>query len=389
MFVNFFIIVMIAMLVGLIMNKIKLPSLLGMLLLGIIIGPHGTNLIHPTIIQLSPELRKMALIIILLRAGLGLNKNALKQIGSTAIKMSFIPGVIEGLTIMFIATKLLGFSYIQGGILGFIIAAVSPAVVVPQMIKLKEKKLGEDKHISTLILAGASVDDVVAITIYTSFMALYFGKDINLIGQLVMIPVSIIFGVFFGICIGLILNKLFNTYKFRDTKKIIILIGISVIFNYIETKFQVATLIGIMTIGFIILEKSEQLGVRLSAKLNKVWILAEIVLFVLIGAEVDISVVSDNWIIGAIIIIVGLIFRSVGVIIATKSTNLNIKEKLFCIIAYWPKATVQAAIGAVPLSMGVVSGEVILTIAVEAILITAPLGAILIHLTAPKLLKKS
>lgn len=385
MLFNFCVIVLLALLANYIMEKIKMPGLLGMLILGIIVGPYGFDYIHPTIVEVSKELKTFALIVILLRAGLGLKKQDLHKVGKTALFMSFIPGILEGCIIMVISRYLLDFTWIQGGILGFIIAAVSPAVVVPQMIELKEKKLGENKQIPTLILAGASVDDVFAITIYSTFLSLYLGDSINITTQIIKIPITILLGIVSGIIIGFILCYVFKKFHIRDTKKVLILLAICVCFN--ELSDYINTLLGIMTIGFILLEKLSVVANRLSTKMNKVWVFAEILLFLLIGAQVDISVAKDAGLVGIILITIGLIFRSIGVIIATIGSELNIKERLFCVISYLPKATVQAAIGSVPLAYGVEGGEWILAIAVLAILITAPIGSIGIRLTANKLLK--
>lgn len=388
MLLNFCVIVLLALLANYLMEKIKLPGLLGMLIVGILVGPYCLNYLHPIIAQheVMDELKTFALIVILLRAGLGLKKEALHKVGKTAAFMSFIPGILEGITIMTLARYLFDFSWIQGGILGFIIAAVSPAVVVPQMIELKEKRLGEDKQIPTLILAGASVDDVFAITIYSTFLSLYLGEGIHITTQIMKIPIQILFGIACGIIIGFILYYMFKKFHIRDTKKVLILLAVCICFNALNS--YINTLLGIMTVGFILLEKMPVVANRLSAKMNKVWVFAEILLFLLIGAQVDISVARDAGLIGISIILVGLLFRSIGVIIATLGSNLNIRERIFCIISYLPKATVQAAIGAVPLSYEVVGGEWILAMAVLAILITAPLGSIGIRLTAEKLLKK-
>lgn len=388
MLLNFCVIVLLALLANYVVEKIKLPGLLGILIIGIILGPYGIDFIHPVIIDVSIELRTFALIVILLRAGLGLKKEALNKVGKTAIFMSFIPGILEGSTVMIISRYLLDFSWLQGGILGFIIAAVSPAVVVPQMLDLKDKYFGADKQVPTLVLAGASVDDVFAITIYTTFLSLYLGEDINIGKQIAMIPTSIILGIICGVILGYVLLCLFKNLHIRDTKKVIILLAVSVCFNAIESRFPINTLLGIMTIGFILLEKIPEVANRISEKMNKVWIFAEILLFLLIGAQVDTSVALKAGFVGIILVSVGLIFRSIGVIMATIGSNLNIKERLFCIISYLPKATVQAAIGAVPLSKGVEGGELILAIAVLAIIITAPLGSMGIRITGPKLLNK-
>ncbi len=373
-----------------IFEKLKLPGLIGMLILGVLIGPYGFNLLQEDMLKISGDLRGIALIIILLRAGFGINKDDLKKIGVTALKMSCIPGLIEGLFIAAASVYFLGFTFIQGGILGFIIAAVSPAVVVPSMLELIGNNIGTKKGIPALILAGASIDDVFAITIFSVFLGLYAGSNVNIGIQLLNIPVSILLGIIAGIIIGFILIMIFKRYHIRSTKKVLLILGFSILLNQLEsvlkTKLQIASLLGVMTIGFIIIEKLPDVGKRLSDKFNKIWILAEILLFVLVGALVDVNVALKAGRVGIIIILIGLAGRSIGVIISLAGTEYNWRERLFCTIAYLPKATVQAAMGAVPLSLGVESGDIILAIAVLSILITAPLGAIGIHYSAEKLL---
>ena len=385
------IIILLAIASNFILEKIKLPGLLGMLILGITIGPYGFNLIHGDLLNISPDLRKIALIVILLRAGLGIKTSDLKKIGKPAIKMSCIPGILEGFAIAFIATKLLGFTFIQGGILGFIIAAVSPAVVVPQMINLIDNKIGTNKSIPTLILAGASIDDVFAITILTSFLALYAGKSVNIASQLLQIPLSIILGIGLGLILGFIIIYLFKKFSINMVKKILIVLAFSILLTTLETIFKdkvlIASLLGVMTIGFILTEKLPKVAAPLSQGLNQLWIFAEILLFVLVGAQVNISVAFTSGPIGIVIIFIGLVCRSIGVIISLIGTNLNVKEKIFCVISYIPKATVQAAMGALPLSLGVASGDLILAISVLSILITAPLGAIGINVSSKSLLQ--
>lgn len=375
-----------------IFEKLKMPGLLGMLILGVIIGPYGLNLLQPEMLQVSEDLRKIALIVILLRAGLGISRDDLKKVGTAALKISCIPGLIEGFFIAFASMKLLDFTFYQGGILGFIIAAVSPAVVVPSMLKLIENNIGTKKGVPTLILTGASIDDVFAITIFSAFLGLYSGANINLGIQLFSIPISILLGVLAGIIIGYILIYIFRTKDLRDTSKVLLVLGFSILLNELEgllkTKLQIASLLGVMAVGFIIIEKMPNVGERLSNKFNKIWVLAEILLFVLVGAQVNVNVALKAGKVGIIIILLGLLGRSIGVILSLIGTKYNWKERLFCVIAYTPKATVQAAIASVPLSMGVESGDVILAIAVLAILITAPLGAIGISISAEKLISK-
>ncbi|KRU24441.1 cation/H+ exchanger [Clostridium sporogenes] len=387
----------IIILLGLIANKLfeklKLPGLLGMLILGILIGPNGLNWLSKDILNASSDLRKIALIIILLRAGLGLNKDELKLVGKTALKLSCIPGIMEGFFIAVASIKLLGFSFIQGGLLGFIIAAVSPAVVVPQMLNLMDKGLGKSKGIPTLILAGASIDDVFAITIFSTFLGLYSGKNINIGMQILKIPISIILGTLIGVLSAIIIIKIFKKYPIDNTKKILIILSISIILTLIEAllkgKLEIASLLGVMDLGFVISDKIPSIGDKVSKGLNEIWVFAQILLFVLVGAEVNMVIAFKSGFLGIIIIALGLIGRSIGVLISLKGSNLNKEEKLFCIIAYIPKATVQAAMGAVPLANGVEAGDIILAIAVLSILTTAPLGVIAINLSGPKLLESN
>ncbi|KGO15035.1 potassium transporter [Clostridium botulinum] len=387
----------IIILLGLIANKLfeklKLPGLLGMLILGILIGPHSLNWLSKDILNDSSDLRKIALIVILLRAGLGLNKDELKLVGKTALKLSCVPGIIEGFFIAIASTKLLGFSFIQGSLLGFILAAVSPAVVVPQMLSLMDKGLGKAKGIPTLILAGASIDDVFAITIFSTFLGLYSRKNINIGMQILKIPISIILGTLIGALSAIIIIKIFKKYTIDNTKKILIILSISIILTLIEAllkgKLEIASLLGVMALGFVISDKIPNVGDKVSKELNEIWVFAQILLFVLVGAEVNMVIAFKSGFLGIIIIALGLIGRSIGVLISLKGSNLNKKEKLFSVIAYIPKATVQAAMGAVPLANGVGAGDIILAIAVLSILITAPLGAIAINLSGPRLLESN
>lgn len=384
------IIILLGLLINKLFEKLKLPGLLGMLILGMIIGPYGLDWLDVNTMKASSDFRKIALIIILLRAGLGISKENLNKVGKTAVKMSCIPGIIEGFTIALLATKVLGFTFIQGGILGFIIAAVSPAVVVPHMLHYIEKGVGKKNNIPILILAGASIDDVFAITIFTTFLGLYSGKHVNIGLKILNIPISIILGIGLGIVVGLLLVKLFKKYSIRDTKKVLIILGIAILFttleNLLKSKLEIAALLGVMAIGFILLEKSPVQAKRLASKFNKIWVFAEILLFVLVGAEVNTSVALDSGLKGLVIIFIGLVGRSIGVLISTAGSKLSFKERLFCVISYTPKATVQAAIGARPLALGVAAGDVMLAIAVLSILVTAPLGAIGIKASAEKLL---
>lgn len=375
-----------------IFERLKLPALLGMLLAGLLLGPHGLNFLGQDILRLSTDLRLIALIVILLRAGLSIDRDILKRVGPPALRLSFIPGLFEGLAIALISTRVLGFSFVQGGILGFILAAVSPAVVVPSMMGLMEEGLGRDKGIPTMILSGASMDDVFAITIFTSFLALYENQGANIFKELINIPLSIFLGVGLGLIFAYLILKLFNRVKLSKVYKLLIVLAVSILFNGLETLLEdyvaLASLLGIMAMGYLISNKDKDLAYDLSQGLNSIWSFAEILLFTLIGALVNIEVAFEYGGIGLFIVVFGLIFRSFGVYISLLGTDLNTREKIFSIVAYLPKATVQAAIGGLPLYLGVEGGEIILSISVLAILLTAPLGSILIKITGERFLKK-
>ena len=369
---------------GLIFNKlfkaIKLPGLLGMLILGIVVGPNMLNLISKDILTISPDLRKIALIVILLRAGLGINRSTLKKVGKTALKMSFLPCVIEGFAIAFVSKYILNISFIEAGMLGFIIAAVSPAVVVPQMLELINKGKGKENGVPTIILAASSIDDVFAITIFSTFLGLYGGSNISISGKLLSIPISILLGGGIGILIALLLIGIFKKFHLRDTEKTLIILASGMFLTSLEDIFKnrvpIASLLGVMVVGFILLDKYPKVANRISEKFNKVWVFAEILLFVLVGAQVDVKVIVHSGLLGLLVLFIGLVARSIGVYISLMGSNLNFKEKIFCIISFMPKATVQAAMGAVPLASGVASGNLILAIAVLSIIVTAPLGAV-------------
>ncbi|RAK10544.1 sodium/proton antiporter (CPA1 family) [Halanaerobium saccharolyticum] len=375
-------IILFALLFGRFFDQLKLPALLGMLLIGILLGPYGFDLISQDILNISSDLRMIALIVILIRAGLGIEKETLKKVGIPAVKLSFIPGLMEGSAVILAAIYLLNFGFVEAGILAFIIAAVSPAVVVPQMLALIDQQKGAKKGVPTLILTGASVDDVVAITIFSAFLSIYGGQQINVLRQILNVPIAILLGIIFGTGVALFSIYIFKKYHIRDTKKALLLLSFGIIMNslehFLEGIVPVATLLGIMVIGFVIQDRYSALGKRLSSKFNKIWVFAELMLFVLIGAEVNIQLAFESGLIGLIIIAIGLSARSIGVIISLAGTHLNLKEKCFCVLAYTPKATVQAAIGAIPLAAGVASGELILALAVLSIVVTAPLGAIAI-----------
>ena len=392
MAVSIALIVLLGLISDYLLKKVKLPGLLGMLIVGVLCGPYVFNLMRPELMKVSADLRMAALIVILLRAGLELRKDSLNRVGKTALVMSCIPAIFEGAVITFFAPLLLDISYLEAAILGAILAAVSPAVVVPLMINFIDKKMGTKKGIPTLILGASSVDDVFVIVVFTILLGMYTGSHTNLFIKLIEIPESILLGIAVGALSGYILFHLFKRYKLRATKMTIVVIAVSILLTWLEeelkTRVAMSALLGVMTVGFILLEKAEIMAHKISQKLSKVWIFAEIILFVLVGAQVNIKVAWDAGLAGAVLIFIALIGRSIGTYISVMGADLNFKERLFCVISYIPKATVQAAIGAVPLEAGVKGGEIILAVAVLSILLTAPLGAIGIMVTGDRWLAK-
>ena len=372
-------------------QKVNLPGLLGLLLLGMLLGPFGFNQIDETLLAISADLRKMALIIILFRAGLGISRDNLNRVGAEAVKISVIPCVLEGSLITFLAVTWLNYPFLEAGMLGFIVAAVSPAVIVPSMLSLMEDKEGINQRIPTLILAGASLDDVIAITFLSAFMGIFSGASVNLLWQLASVPVSIVIGLLLGGIVAVMLLQLFDHYDIRHTKKAMMLVGAGIVLTAMEDALQgivpVAALLGVMFAGFLILERKPDVAQALADKLSKVWVLAEILLFVMVGAAVNFSLALEAGWWGLLLIAAGLAARSVGVLLSITGKHYTIKEKLFCVIAYIPKATVQAATGALPLAAGALYGEEILALAVMAIVVTAPLGAIGIQWGRKNLLK--
>lgn len=373
-----------------IFERIKLPPLLGMLLSGMLVGPYGLDWLSDSLLMISYDLRMIGLIIILLRAGFGLNHQKIKRSGRLALWMAFLPGLIEGFGIALLSMWLFNFTFVQGGILGFVIAAVSPAVVVPAMIQLMDKRKGMNKNIPVTVLSAASLDDVLAITLFSMFMGIYSEQTTNLGMQILNIPVAILLGVLSGLLFGTMFVTVFNRLRVRDSKKVVVLIALSLFLVALEDMLQgtimFAGLLAVMSLGIGIAENKEVLAQRLSIKFNKIWVFAEIFLFVLVGAAVDPSVITDIGVIGVVVIALGLLFRSAGVLMSTLRSQLNKGERAFLVVAYWPKATVQAAIGSVPLSVGVAGGEIILALSVLSILLTAPLGAIMIDRLANKVL---
>lgn len=379
------------MILGGIFTKLKLPSLLGMLITGIILGPYVLNLLDSSILNISADLRQIALIIILTRAGLNLDIQDLKKVGRPAFFMCFVPALFEIGGMLILAPKLLGLSLLDSAILGTVIAAVSPAVIVPKMLKLMNEGYGKQKSIPQLIMAGASVDDVFVIVLFAAFTGLAFGGKISPM-DFIKIPTSIIFGFIAGAILGKILALFFKKVHLRDSIKVIIILSISFLLVTLEKKFTgvigFSGLLAIMTMGGALQKFRKEVAVRLSSKFSKLWVASELVLFVLVGATVNIQYALNSGIAAIILIFGVLIFRMGGVFVSLLGTELNKKERLFTMIGYCPKATVQAAIGSIPLAMGLGCGNIVLTVAVLAILITAPLGAFAIDLSYKKLLSK-
>ena len=391
MLFSFALIFLSGIILGSIFNRLKLPQLIGMLLTGIILGPYLLNLLDPKILSISADLRQIALIIILTRAGLNLDINDLKKVGRPAVLMCFLPATLEILGMIILAPKFLGLGLLDSAILGTVIAAVSPAVIVPKMLKLMEEGYGADRSIPQMIMAGASVDDVFVIVLFTSFIGLASTGSFSIL-NLIKIPTSIFFGIFIGFLCAILLIYLFKKIHIRDSLKVIIILNISFLLVTFEHSLTgiigFSGLLAIMSIGTGIQAKNTMLSKRMSIKYSKLWITAEVMLFVLVGATVNIKYALGASIPAILLIITVLIFRMAGVFLCLVGTSLSYRERLFCMIAYCPKATVQAAIGSIPLSMGLPSGNIILTVAVLSILITAPLGAFAIDISYKKLLKK-
>ena len=386
MLLSISLILIVGMSLGYICQKLKLPSLLGMLITGMILGPYVLNLLDPNILAISADLRKIALIIILTRAGLGLDLSGLKKLGRPAFLMCFLPATFELIGIVLLAPKLLGLTTLEAAIMGAVLAAVSPAVVVPRMVKLIDEGY---KDIPQLILAGASVDDVYVIVLFSTFISMIQGQGANIM-NFINIPISIILGILIGLLLGFLLSYFFKKIHIRDTSKVLIIISVSLLLVVLEdsltTSITFSSLISIMFIGVGLKRNREIVAKRLSIKYGKLWVGAEVFLFVLVGATVNINYLTHVGFKALLLIILALIFRMFGVFICLLNTKLNKKEKLFAMIAYTPKATVQAAIGGIPLSLGLSCGDITLTVAVLAIVLTAPLGAFAIDLSYKKLL---
>lgn len=386
------VIFLVGSLLGKIFEVFGLPRLIGMLLTGIVLGPYVGNVIAGSLLSISADLRQIALIIILTRAGLSLNLNDLKQVGRPALLLCFVPATLEILGTILLAPRLLGFNILQAAVLGTIIAAVSPAVVVPKMLGLMQKGYGVKKSIPQMVLAGASVDDVYVIVLFTAFTSLAMGGSVRPIAILT-VPIAIGTGILVGALCGLLLTKLFSRLHMRDTTKVGILLSVAFLLVSLEQVLEgivgFSGLLAVMALGVVLQQRMPKVSNRLSRKFSKMWVGAEVLLFVLVGATVNISYATKAGLAAILLIGGALIFRVAGVFISLWKTELTRDERVFTAIAYMPKATVQAAIGGIPLAMGIPGGEIMLTVAVIAILVTAPVGAILIDSTHKRLLTKS
>ena len=391
MLLSISLILIVGMSMGWLCQKMKLPSLLGMLVTGIILGPYVLDLLDESILGISSELRKIALIIILTRAGLGLDVSGLKKIGRPAVLMCFVPASFELLGMILLAPKLMGLTVLEAAVMGAVLAAVSPAVVVPRMVKLMEEGYGVKEGIPQLILAGASVDDVYVIVLFSTFVGMMQGQGVSVV-NFINIPVSIVLGIAIGLLFGVLLAYYFKNVHIRDTSKVLIILSISFLLVVIEDRLTTAitfsALIAIMFLGIGLQYKREDVAKRLSVKYAKLWVAAEVFLFVLVGATVNIGYLGKVGAKALIVIIGAVMFRMLGVFVCLLGTSLKRKERLFAMMAYTPKATVQAAIGGIPLSLGFACGDTVLTVAVLAIVLTAPFGAFAIDLSYKRLLKK-
>ncbi len=391
--------VLIGLLISWLFEKIHLPGLIGLLFTGMVLGPYALGMLTDEIVLVSTDLRMIALVVIILRAGFELSRKALQKVGFRALLMGFIPCISEITIITLFAPKLLGITTMEAAMLGSVLGAVSPAVIVPHMIETIEEGLGVDSGVPTLVLAGASFDDAIAIVLCTSFIGIYVGDSVNLAGNILSVPISVLTGAAVGTAIGFACYWLFRKLDPRATKRALIVMGIAIMLlsfqDEVNTLLPFSALLAIMAIGFFILEKNEHMAHEISSKLGKVWVFAQILLFALIGAEVDIPTAIDAGLNGIAVIGIGLIGRSIGVQFCLLKSSFNRKEKLFITLSYLPKATVQAAIGSYPLiamqanGMDTKAGMVILAVAVMSIIITAPIGSALISLTKDRLLTKA
>ena len=377
------------LLLGSVFEKLKLPRLLGMLLVGILLGPHVLDLLDGSILSISPEVREIALIIILVKAGLSLDINDLKKVGRPAVMMCFVPATLEIIAFLIFGPALLHISLLEAGIIGAVMGAVSPAVIVPKMSKMIDEGWGTDKGIPQMIIAGSSADDVYVIVIFTALVSLAGGGSASVM-DFVQIPISIILGIALGVITGLVLVKLFRSFHMRDSVKVLIILSVSFLFvtleNLLEHIVSVSGLLAVMSMGMMIYNRYDLLAKRISGKFSKLWVAAEIILFVLVGATVDIQYAAKAGVMVVIMLLIGLAFRLFGTWLCIIKTPLNRKERLFCLLAQLPKATVQAAIGGVPLAKGLACGNIVLTVAVVSILLSAPIGAFMIDKTYKKFL---
>jgi NhaP-type Na+/H+ or K+/H+ antiporter len=383
------IILLLGLILAYVCKKLHLPALIGYLAVGIVLGPYILNLIDAKILGISAELRKIALIFILIRAGLTLDLSDLKRIGRPAVLMAFLPAIFELVAVGLLGPTLFGISYLDAFILGSVLGAVSPAVVVPRMVKMMDENRGTQQGVPQLIIAGSSIDDIVVIVIFTALTTIAAGGTIGIMTYL-SVPTSILLGIGSGIVIGLFLVWFFKKFHLRDTLKVIIICGICfglvALEELLEGIIGYSGLLATITLGIVISSKYKVLANRLSLKYSKLWLLAEIILFVMVGATVNLRYFIDNLGFGILLILFGLFVRSLGVLVSLVRTRLNSKDKLFTILAYTPKATVQAAIGGIPLAMGIASGNIILSVAVISILLTAPIGAFLMDYTLDRLI---
>ena len=392
MAVSLAIIIILGLAADYLFRRLKMPGLVGMLLVGMLVGPYVLDLLQPEMMAVSADFRKIALIVILLRAGFELRRDTLNRTARPAILMSCVPALFEIAGVVILAPYFLDLTPLEAAILGSILGAVSPAVVVPLMIEFMERGMGAKKGIPTLTLAASAIDDVFVIVIFTILLAIEKGQQVNFLWQLGSIPVSIVLGILVGLIPGYLLYKIFVKYDIASPRRSVIVLGVAIVLTWVEDiahKFiPVASLLGVMALGFVILEKQESLAHQISQKLKRIWVVAELLLFVLVGAQVNLKVAWNAGLAGLAVIFLALIFRSVGTYLSVMGAGLNFKEKLFCVVSYIPKATVQAAIGAIPLEAGVPGGEVILAVAVLSILATAPLGAIGISLMGERILER-
>lgn len=397
MAINLAEIIILCLLVDWLFRRIRIPGLIGMLLVGVLLGPSVLGFMHPQTLEVGTDLRMIALIVILLRAGFELSRESLNKVGRQAVLLAFIPATFEAVAITILGPRLVGLSLMESAILGSILGAVSPAVVVPMMVRFMHEKRGTDKGIPTLILAAASIDDVYVIVAYSMLIGIYTGNQVDIAWQLAGIPLAIITGIAVGLLSGAILYRIFERFNPRATKRALAVIGVSIVLVHLgeilEAKsIPFAALLAVMAIGFVILERREAMAHELSRKLGKIWVFAEIILFAMVGSQVHVHAAFEAGFNGALLILLGLVSRSFGTLACTLGSPFSWRERLFIVISYLPKATVQAAIGSAPLmamaatGMPTAPGELILAIAVMSIILTAPPGAWAIEWAGKRLL---